>query len=72
MNSIPRTLPSPMRMLRAWLFRERTVRGAADIALDVAERQVAREERVVHHVCDEASEIDRRAEEVRIHVGQPS
>lgn len=55
-----------MRMLRAWLSRERTVRGAADIALDVAERQVSREERIGARVCVEAHEIDRRAEQARV------
>lgn len=63
MNSaIVSRIPSPMRMLRAWLTRERTVCGAATIALDVAARQVAREERIVGHASSSALEIDQRVE----------
>ena len=48
-----------MRMLRAWLFRERAMRGSGAIELDVAERQVAREEAAVTAAAGEAGQIER-------------
>lgn len=54
--------PSPMRTLRAWLQGERAVLGAAAIALDVAERQVEREQRLITRVAAEAVEIENRVE----------
>lgn len=64
MNTTVARLVSPMRMLRAWLTRERAVPGAATLALDVAERQVAREERLVGHAADEAAVLDQRLAKV--------
>jgi hypothetical protein len=52
-----------MRMLRVWLLGERAVRGAADIALDVAQRQVEREQRIVTRVTAEAVEIEARVDQ---------
>ena len=50
--------PSPMRMLRAWLFRERAVRGPCAIELDVVERQVAAEEQQLRGALGEAGRIE--------------
>ncbi len=50
--------PSPMRILRAWLFRERAVRGPCAIELDVVERQVAAEEQQVRCAVGEAGRIE--------------
>ena len=52
--------PSPMRILRAWLFRERAVRGPAAIELDVVERQVDRESAAVSAAAGAAAGIERR------------
>lgn len=57
-------LISPMRMLRAWLTRERSVPGAASIALDVAERQINREECLVGHAAEEAAVLEKRVSQV--------
>lgn len=38
---------SPMRLVRAWLFRERAVRGPSAFELDVLEQQVDREQQAV-------------------------
>lgn len=51
-------IPSPMRMLRAWLFRERAVRGPGAIELDVVERQISREEQAVGAAAGEAAGIE--------------
>lgn len=60
MNPAVTRFASPMRIWRAWLSRERAVPGAAFLALDVAERQVAREERLVSHAAEEAVVIEAR------------
>ena len=57
--------PSPMRMLRAWLFRERALRPGPAIELDVMERQVEREERAVSAAVDEAGKLERKLDSVR-------
>ncbi len=57
-------LPSPMRMLRAWLFRERAVRGPGAIELDVVERQVDRESAAVNAAAGAAAGIERRLQNV--------
>ena len=54
--------PSPVRTLRAWLQGERAVRGAGDIALDVAQRQVEREQRLITRVSAGAEEIEHRVD----------
>lgn len=51
---------SPMRMLRAWLFRERAVRGPGAIELDVVDRQVTREEQAVSAAAGEAASLEKR------------
>lgn len=58
-------MPSPMRILRAWLFRERAVRGPAALELDIVDRQVAREEVAGRAAAGEAATIARRLERVR-------
>lgn len=57
-----------MRMLRAWLFRERAVRPTGSIELDVVERQVTREEVAVRAATGEAVTIEQRLQRVRIAV----
>jgi hypothetical protein len=57
--------PSPMRMMRAWLFRERAVRGPNAIELDVVDRQITREERAVGTAAGEAATIERRLHRAR-------
>lgn len=54
-----------MRMTRAWLFRERAVRGPSAIELDVLEHQVDRETAAVSAACGRASRIERRLQNVR-------
>lgn len=54
-----------MRILRAWLFRERALRGPAAIELDVVDRQVTREEAAVHAATGEAVTIEQRLTRVR-------
>lgn len=56
---------SPMRILRAWLFRERAVRGPCAIELDVVDRQVTREEQSVQTAAGEAATIEQRLEHAR-------
>jgi hypothetical protein len=58
--------PSPLRTLRAWLQGERAVRGACDIALDVAQRQIEREQLLITRVAAEAVEIENRVERARL------
>ena len=58
-------LPSPMRILRAWLFRERSVRGPGAIELDVVERQVAREEQAIEAEATVAFGIEVRLDHIR-------
>jgi len=57
--------PSPMRILRAWLFRERSVRGVGAIELDVVDQQITREETALRTAGAEAvaieSSLDRAA-----------
>lgn len=50
--------PSPMRILRAWLFRERSVRGVGAIELDVVDQQLSREETALHTAGAEAVAIE--------------
>jgi len=61
--------PSPMRILRAWLFRERSVRGVGAIELDVVDQQITREETALRTVGVEAvaieSSLDRARRQVR-------
>lgn len=57
--------PSPMRMLRAWLFRERAVRGPAAIELDVVDRQITREEASIAQAVGESSAVENRLQKVR-------
>lgn len=47
-----------MRLLRAWLFRERAIRGPAAIELDVVEHQVDREQAAVARCTTEAGRIE--------------
>ena len=54
-----------MRMLRAWLFRERAVRGVGAIELDVVERQIDREQAAVGNAAGEATDIEQRLQRVR-------
>lgn len=49
-----------MRILRAWIFRERAVRGPAALELDVAERQIVREQAEVQFAVTEAGRIEHR------------
>lgn len=64
MTTTKRT-PSPMRMLRAWLFRERAIRGPSAIELDVVDRQVTREEKSVQAAAAEAEDIESKLQHVR-------
>jgi hypothetical protein len=57
--------PSPMRVLRSWLFRERAVRGACAIELDVVDNQITREESAVGQAVSQAARLERRLEAVR-------
>lgn len=61
--------PSPMRILRAWLFRERSVRGVGAIELDVVDQQITREETALRTAGAEAvaikSSLDRARRQVR-------
>lgn len=59
------TTPSPVRVMRAWLFRERAVRGPAAIELDVFERQVDRESAAVSAAAGDAAVIERRLQGIR-------
>lgn len=65
MSDKPKIQPSPMRIVRAWLFRERAVRGPAAIELDVVERQVDRETAAVCTARDDAAGIERLLQNVR-------
>lgn len=65
MKTMIQNAPSPMRLLRAWLFRERAIRGPAAIELDVAERQINREEAAVVEEAAAASLIEIRIDTAR-------
>lgn len=52
-------------MLRAWLFRERAVRGPSAIELDVVERQIVREQAAVSAEAGAAAGIEHRLQRVR-------
>jgi len=65
---IIQTKPSPMRMLRAWLFRERAVRGPAALELDVVDRQITREELALALAVDESAAMESRLQKVRTQV----
>lgn len=56
---------SPLRVMRAWLFRERAVRGPAAIELDVLQRQVDREHAAVSAEAGAAAGIEQRLDRVR-------
>lgn len=58
-------IPSPMRMLRAWLFRERAVRGPCAIELDVVDRQITREQAAVTAASGAAAGIESRLHRLR-------
>jgi hypothetical protein len=58
--------PSPTRTLRAWLFRERAVRGPAAIELDVVDRQLTREETAVRTCVGEAKRIETGLQKARV------
>lgn len=58
-------MPAPMRILRAWLFRERAVRGPAAIELDVVDRQISREEQSVKSAARETAAIERRLDKAK-------
>lgn len=51
-------LPSPLRMMCAWVFRERAVRGPAAIELDVLDRQITREAAAVSAEAGAAAGIE--------------
>lgn len=57
--------PAPMRVVRAWLFRERALRGPGAIELDVLDRQVTREQQQVGLAAGESARIERRLQRVR-------
>jgi hypothetical protein len=65
MSDTPIIKPSPMRILRAWLFRERAVRGPGAIELGVVERQVDREVAAIGSAVSAAAGIERRLDRVR-------
>jgi len=65
MSDTPTRKPSPVRILRAWLFRERAVRGPGAIELDVVERQVDREALAIGNALTAATGIARRIDRVR-------
>lgn len=52
-------------MLRAWLFRERAVRGAGSIELDVVDRQVTREQAAVSAAVGDAAGLEQRIERAK-------
>lgn len=54
-----------MRMLRAWLFRERAVRGVSAIELDIVDNQITREQQSVSAAAGEAATIEQRLLRVR-------
>jgi hypothetical protein len=49
--------PSPLRVMRRWIFGERKLRAAPAIDLDVLERQVDREEKEITTACAASCEI---------------
>ena len=67
--------PSPMRILRAWLFRERSVRGPGAIELDVVDQQLTREETALRTAGTEAvaieTSLDRARRQVRAALTDP-
>lgn len=66
MSDNPTTrIPSPCRILRAWLFRERAVRGPAAIELDVVDRQLTRETAAVTAAAGAAAGIEQKLERAR-------
>jgi hypothetical protein len=65
MNRATFQLPGPMRIVRAWLFRERAIRGPSAIELDVVDRQVTREEDAVSAATEDAAQLERRLQRVR-------
>lgn len=67
MRATPITL-APMRLLRAWLFRERALRGPAAIELDVVEHQINRETAAVAAASVEAGVIEAGLARVRCSV----
>lgn len=69
MRATPNAI-APLRLLRAWLFRERAVRGPAAIELDVVEHQLDREQAAVAHCAAEAGQIERKVDGAKRALGE--